>query len=187
MLAPVLADSAAGARPERQATVLPQVPNLSINKPTVWDRLRGGESKAEASPVCCCLCVLPQVFDLSINKPGPVMRKLWANFDEAAAAGDEDADATRAKLRVLVAGGDGTIAWWGRVHGGGGSHGGGCLHGGGRLHGKGRSCGKGGSPAGGRSRGGGCARRAASHCGHEQPPLPLAGSNSFFGRKQTAP
>jgi len=52
-----------------------------------------------------------QVFDLSINKPGPVMRKLWANFDEAAAAGDEDADATRAKLRVLVAGGDGTIAW----------------------------------------------------------------------------
>lgn len=56
-------------------------------------------------------CPRPQVFDLSRNKPGVVLQQLWSNFDQQVAAGDPEAELIRRRTRVLVAGGDGTIAW----------------------------------------------------------------------------
>ncbi len=52
-----------------------------------------------------------QVFDLSSNKPRDVLLKMWANFEAAEAAGDIEARIYQSRLRILVAGGDGTIAW----------------------------------------------------------------------------
>lgn len=53
-----------------------------------------------------------QVFDLSKDKPDQVLKRLWANFDAADKAGDKSARRYQRRLRIVVAGGDGTIAWW---------------------------------------------------------------------------
>jgi hypothetical protein len=52
------------------------------------------------------------VFDLSKHKPDVVLRRLWSNLEAAIQAGDSAAKTYRERLRILVAGGDGTIAWW---------------------------------------------------------------------------
>ena len=60
-----------------------------------------------AAPSCAAL----QVFDLSRHKPAHVLETIWANFAEHE---DEDAEkvgALRERLRVVAAGGDGTVAW----------------------------------------------------------------------------
>ena len=51
------------------------------------------------------------MFDLSKHKPRKVLSGMWANFDAAEAAGDLAARIYQSRLRILVAGGDGTIAW----------------------------------------------------------------------------
>ena len=52
------------------------------------------------------------MFDLSKHKPHNVLSRMWANFDAAEASGDPAARIYQKRLRILVAGGDGTIAWW---------------------------------------------------------------------------
>lgn len=52
-----------------------------------------------------------QVFDLSQYRPNKVLQKIWDNFAEAEAAGDPNAKYYRDNLRILAAGGDGTVAW----------------------------------------------------------------------------
>ncbi len=52
-----------------------------------------------------------QVYDLQDHRPGPVLQRIWANLDAATAAGDPRADYYRRNLRILAAGGDGTVAW----------------------------------------------------------------------------
>lgn len=52
-----------------------------------------------------------QVFDLSTNRPGQVLARMWENLRVMEAGGDARARVLRSKLRILVAGGDGTIAW----------------------------------------------------------------------------
>ena len=47
-----------------------------------------------------------QVFDLAEYRPDEVLEKVWANFEN-----DEDAQAYRDRLRLVAAGGDGTVAW----------------------------------------------------------------------------
>lgn len=44
-------------------------------------------------------------------RPALVLRKLWANLDAAIAAGDVRGEYFKKSLRVLAAGGDGTVAW----------------------------------------------------------------------------
>ncbi|KAL6785056.1 hypothetical protein ACKKBG_A02255 [Auxenochlorella protothecoides x Auxenochlorella symbiontica] len=52
-----------------------------------------------------------QVFDLSEDRPEPVLRTLWSNLMEREAKGDKLAAHIRRNLRVLCAGGDGTVTW----------------------------------------------------------------------------
>eukprot|EP00201_Polytomella_parva_P019485 CAMPEP_0175042170 /NCGR_PEP_ID=MMETSP0052_2-20121109/2387_1 /TAXON_ID=51329 ORGANISM="Polytomella parva, Strain SAG 63-3" /NCGR_SAMPLE_ID=MMETSP0052_2 /ASSEMBLY_ACC=CAM_ASM_000194 /LENGTH=427 /DNA_ID=CAMNT_0016304897 /DNA_START=57 /DNA_END=1336 /DNA_ORIENTATION=+ len=52
-----------------------------------------------------------QVFDIGTFRPNVVLRQLYQNLNEAEASGDKRASWIRNNLRVLVAGGDGTIVW----------------------------------------------------------------------------
>lgn len=52
-----------------------------------------------------------QVFDLSQVQPGPVLTSLWTNLEAGESAGDKRAAQVKSTLRVLVAGGDGTVTW----------------------------------------------------------------------------
>jgi Diacylglycerol kinase catalytic domain len=51
-----------------------------------------------------------QVFDLGKYKPDQVLTRLWQNFDEATGS-QEEAQHLKANLRIITAGGDGTVAW----------------------------------------------------------------------------
>jgi Diacylglycerol kinase catalytic domain len=60
-----------------------------------------------------------QVFDLAVHKPHEVLEMLWANFakyekqesEEHKGDGSKSVAALRERLRVVAAGGDGTVAW----------------------------------------------------------------------------
>ncbi|CAL8467982.1 g7520 [Coccomyxa elongata] len=52
-----------------------------------------------------------QVYDLHEYRPGPVLRRIWKNLEAQEAAGDTWAPIVRRKMRILAAGGDGTVAW----------------------------------------------------------------------------
>ena len=56
---------------------------------------------------------IAQVFDLQDEecRPAKVLRKLWDNLDAAIAAGDGKSAYFKQNLRVIAAGGDGTVAW----------------------------------------------------------------------------
>eukprot|EP00899_Mesostigma_viride_P019433 jgi/Mesvir1/27491/Mv07263-RA.1 len=96
-----------GATPRTRATIrIPECPVIVfINSrsggrlgPKLNTKLRGTIGYA-------------QVFDLSVYKPDVVLRALYERFDELEAQGDEIAVAVRQRLRIVVAGGDGTAAW----------------------------------------------------------------------------
>lgn len=55
-----------------------------------------------------CHTLYVQVFDLEKHRPDKVLKQLWANFEEL---GSTDAEHLRSNLRILTAGGDGTVAW----------------------------------------------------------------------------
>ncbi|DBA81590.1 hypothetical protein WJX77_006239 [Trebouxia sp. C0004] len=52
-----------------------------------------------------------QVYDLREFSPGPVLQKIYANLAAAIENGDKMASVVRSRLRILAAGGDGTVAW----------------------------------------------------------------------------
>ncbi len=52
-----------------------------------------------------------QVYDLQDHRPAPVLRRIYDNLLAAEAAGDARAAYFRTHLRILAAGGDGTVAW----------------------------------------------------------------------------
>lgn len=52
-----------------------------------------------------------QVFDLSSHTPSAVLSGLWAALDARERCGDAEAAHIRRTLRIVAAGGDGTIAW----------------------------------------------------------------------------
>ncbi|EFN52167.1 hypothetical protein CHLNCDRAFT_139349 [Chlorella variabilis] len=52
-----------------------------------------------------------QVFDLAESRPGPVLRAIWDNLLAREDQGDVLAGHIRRNLRILAAGGDGTVTW----------------------------------------------------------------------------
>ncbi|KAM0043780.1 putative diacylglycerol kinase (ATP) [Helianthus debilis subsp. tardiflorus] len=52
-----------------------------------------------------------QVFDLSENAPNKVLRELYCNIEKLKRSGDSLAPEIQRRLRVIVAGGDGTAGW----------------------------------------------------------------------------
>ena len=47
-----------------------------------------------------------QVFDLGDHRPDEVLEQVWENFDK-----EDDSQKYRDRLRLVAAGGDGTVAW----------------------------------------------------------------------------
>lgn len=62
-----------------------------------------------------------QVFLLPKQKPDEVLKKLWGNLHAAMKEGDHQAEQALQSLRLIAAGGDGTISWilqavrWGQL------------------------------------------------------------------------
>ena len=62
-----------------------------------------------------------QVFLLPKQKPDEVLKKLWGNLHAAMKEGDHQAEQALQSLRIIAAGGDGTISWilqavrWGQL------------------------------------------------------------------------
>ncbi|KAG6521151.1 hypothetical protein ZIOFF_018217 [Zingiber officinale] len=52
-----------------------------------------------------------QVFDLGEEAPDKVLYRLYANFEKLKSEGDRLAEHIEKKLRLIVAGGDGTAGW----------------------------------------------------------------------------
>lgn len=52
-----------------------------------------------------------QVYDLREYRPGPVLQKIYSNVSAAIRNGDKTAPVVRSRLRILAAGGDGTVSW----------------------------------------------------------------------------
>jgi diacylglycerol kinase (ATP) len=52
-----------------------------------------------------------QVFDVTETRPGEVLETFWLNLKRAESDGDGDARYVRQNVRILVAGGDGTVTW----------------------------------------------------------------------------
>ena len=71
----------------------------------------GGRAGPHLATVLAQAIGSSQVFDLAQHRPEDVLERIWANLDAAEEAGDAHAATVRRHLRVLVCGGDGTIAW----------------------------------------------------------------------------
>ena len=71
----------------------------------------GGRAGPALAQVLARALGTSQVFDLSENNPSRVLRALWRNLEQQEAAGSAAAARARRRLRVLVCGGDGTVAW----------------------------------------------------------------------------
>ena len=50
-------------------------------------------------------------FDVAVDRPNVVLSKFWSNLLKAEKSGDTHASFIRNNLRILVAGGDGTVTW----------------------------------------------------------------------------
>ncbi|KAL2654204.1 hypothetical protein R1flu_022332 [Riccia fluitans] len=71
----------------------------------------GGRLGPELEALLVELVASNQVYDLSKCKPVQVLRCGLGYLEEAAKAGDDCAQSTRNNLRIMVAGGDGTVGW----------------------------------------------------------------------------
>ena len=52
-----------------------------------------------------------QVFDLGKHRPDQVLEAIWKNFGEHESRDPARVKALRERLRIVVAGGDGTVGW----------------------------------------------------------------------------
>jgi len=71
----------------------------------------GGRAGPRLKEVLCHALGHTQVYDLQDHRPGKVLRRIFDNLAQAEAAGDARASYFRRHLRILAAGGDGTVAW----------------------------------------------------------------------------
>ncbi|CAK0764782.1 hypothetical protein CVIRNUC_003193 [Coccomyxa viridis] len=71
----------------------------------------GGHAGPELTEVLYHTLGHAQVYDLQEYRPGAVLRKIWKNFEAQERNGDTWAPIVRGKMRILAAGGDGTVAW----------------------------------------------------------------------------
>lgn len=57
------------------------------------------------------MAVRVQVFDLGKHEPEHVLGTIYRNFSDHESADPDKVAQARARLRVIAAGGDGTVAW----------------------------------------------------------------------------
>ncbi|KAI9086785.1 hypothetical protein K1719_031379 [Acacia pycnantha] len=71
----------------------------------------GGQLGGELFKTYCTLLNEKQVFDLGEEAPDKVLRRIYANFENFKLQDDQFAIKTMEKLKLIVAGGDGTAGW----------------------------------------------------------------------------
>lgn len=71
----------------------------------------GGRAGPRLKEVLCRTIGRDQVYDLHDCRPADVLRCIWENLADAEESGDSRAAYFRSSLRILAAGGDGTVAW----------------------------------------------------------------------------
>ncbi|XP_058090313.1 diacylglycerol kinase 1-like isoform X2 [Magnolia sinica] len=71
----------------------------------------GGQLGGDLLKTYCSLLNKAQVFDLREEAPDKVLHRLYGNLQRLKSSGDDFASETEKKLRLIVAGGDGTASW----------------------------------------------------------------------------
>ncbi|KAJ4729912.1 diacylglycerol kinase [Melia azedarach] len=95
--------------PESEIVTVPDVPKCPV---LVFINSRsGGQLGGDLLVTYRSLLNKNQVFDLGEEAPDEVLRRVYLNLEKVKANGDEFAIKIQERLRIIVAGGDGTAGW----------------------------------------------------------------------------
>ncbi|XP_058208961.1 diacylglycerol kinase 1-like isoform X3 [Rhododendron vialii] len=95
--------------PNSEGEVLPHVPRCPVI--VFINSKSGGQLGGAVLITYRSLLNKNQVFDLLEEAPDDVLRRLYLNLEKLKLNGDELAPKIQERLRIIVAGGDGTVSW----------------------------------------------------------------------------
>ncbi|KAH6775302.1 diacylglycerol kinase 5 [Perilla frutescens var. hirtella] len=95
--------------PDARAERLPDVPECPVL--VFINSKSGGQLGGDLLTTYRFILNKKQVFDLGEEAPDKVLRRVFLNLERLKQNGDEFAPKLQKKLRIIVAGGDGTAAW----------------------------------------------------------------------------
>lgn len=95
--------------PEAKVVSVPEEPNFPVI--VFINSKSGGQLGGDLFKTFCGLLNENQVFDLGVDAPDNVLRRIYVNLTKLKNNGDEFAVKIEERLRLIVAGGDGTAGW----------------------------------------------------------------------------
>ncbi|KAK9284958.1 hypothetical protein L1049_024140 [Liquidambar formosana] len=95
--------------PESEAEIVPDAPKCPVI--VFINSKSGGQLGGDLFVTYCSLLNEHQVFDLGKEAPDKVLSRIYLNLEKLKLGGDDLAIKIQERLRIIVAGGDGTAGW----------------------------------------------------------------------------